>query len=70
MFGFTDSYNLSVSAALVTSHLAQRRRAHLGRAGDLEPARIERLRARWYALKVRGAVGVVERALAASGAGS
>ncbi len=61
MFGFTESYNLSVSAALVTSQLAARRRAHLGRVGDLDPARIAHLRARWYALKVRGAVGVVER---------
>ncbi len=63
MYGFTESFNLSVSAALVTSHLAMRRRAHLGRTGDLDPARLARLRARWYALKVRGAVGVVERAV-------
>ncbi len=63
MFGFTESYNLSVSAALVTSHLAARRRAHLGARGDLDPDRLAHLRARWYALKIRGAVGVIERAV-------
>lgn len=63
MYGFTQSYNLSVSAALVTSQLAARRRALLGHDGDLDPDRRQRLRARWFALKVRGAVGVVERAV-------
>jgi tRNA (guanosine-2'-O-)-methyltransferase len=62
MFGFTQSYNLSVSAALLTSQLAARRRALLGRTGDLDEPRRRRLRARWFALKVRGAAGVVERA--------
>jgi len=61
MFGFTQSYNLSVSAALALSQLATRRRAYLGTPGDLSPARLAHLRARWFALKVRGAVGVVER---------
>lgn len=61
MFGFTQSYNLSVSAALALSQLATRRRAHLGTLGDLAPDELHRLRARWIALKVRGAVGLVER---------
>jgi len=61
MFGFTRSFNLSVSVGLVMSRLAERRRAALGAAGDLPAARMLRLRARWYALKIKGAVGVVER---------
>jgi len=63
MLGFTQSYNLSVSAALVTSQLAARRRALLGADGDLDEGRRAMLRARWFALKIRGVVGVVERAV-------
>lgn|SRR5690348_13199159 len=61
MFGFTRSFNLSVSVGLVMSRLAERRRALLGADGDLPADRVHRLRARWYALKIKGAVGVVER---------
>ncbi len=64
MFGFTESYNLSVTVGLAMSRLAARRRAHLGVLGDLEPARKARLRARWFALRVRAAVHIVERKLA------
>jgi tRNA (guanosine-2'-O-)-methyltransferase len=64
MFGFTESYNLSVTVGLAMSRLAARRRAYIGRAGDLDPARCARLRARWFALRIRGVVGVLERALA------
>lgn len=63
MFGFTQSYNLSVSAALLTSQLASRRRALLGQDGDLDDDRRGRLRARWIALSIRGAAGIVERAV-------
>jgi tRNA (guanosine-2'-O-)-methyltransferase len=63
MFGFTESYNLSVTVGLAMSRLATRRRAHLGRTGDLDLARHARLRARWFALRIRGVVGVVDRAL-------
>jgi tRNA (guanosine-2'-O-)-methyltransferase len=61
MYGFTQSFNLSVSVALAQSRLAARRRAHLGAGGDLDPARRDHLRARWYALKIRNAEGVIER---------
>jgi len=61
MFGFTESFNLSVSVALVMSRLAARRRAHLGASGDLPGERRAHLRARWHALRIRGAVGVIER---------
>jgi tRNA (guanosine-2'-O-)-methyltransferase len=64
MFGFTRSFNLSVSVGVVMARLAERRRAALGAAGDLAADRMLRLRARWYALKIKGAVGVVERVYA------
>lgn len=63
MYGFTQSYNLSVSAAMLTSQLAARRRALLGRAGDLDDDRRRHLRARWFALGLRGVAGIVERTL-------
>jgi tRNA (guanosine-2'-O-)-methyltransferase len=63
MFGFTESYNLSVTVALAMSQLAARRRAALGARGDLDDRRRRELRARWFALKLRGAVGILERAL-------
>jgi hypothetical protein len=43
------------------SRLATRRRAYLGVAGDLDPVRRQRLRARWFALRVKGVAGVLER---------
>jgi tRNA (guanosine-2'-O-)-methyltransferase len=61
MHGFTESFNLSVSVALVMSRLAARRREHLGARGDLSAERKIHLRARWFALRIRGAPGVVER---------
>jgi tRNA (guanosine-2'-O-)-methyltransferase len=64
MYGFTQSFNLSVSAALVLSQLAHRRRALLGATGDLAPERRAWLRARWFALKIRAAVQVVDRLVA------
>jgi len=64
MFGFTESYNLSVTVGLAMSRLAARRRAYIGALGDLDPVRRSRLRARWFALRIRGVVGVLERALA------
>jgi tRNA (guanosine-2'-O-)-methyltransferase len=63
MFGFAESYNLSVTVALVMSAITTRRRAHLAAPGDLDDARRARLRARWLALGVRGAEAVIERAL-------
>lgn len=62
MFGFTESFNVSVSVALVMSRLAARRRAHLGATGDLPPARQTELRAAWYAAKLPAAAGILERA--------
>lgn len=63
MFGFTESYNLSVTVALAMSRLAQRRRAYLDAPGDLDDARRDRLRARWFASSVRAASAILERTL-------
>jgi tRNA (guanosine-2'-O-)-methyltransferase len=61
MFGFTRSFNLSVSVALALQHLSARRRAHLGASGDIDERERARLRARWYVHSVRGANAVVDR---------
>jgi tRNA (guanosine-2'-O-)-methyltransferase len=63
MFGFTESFNLSVTVALAMSRIAARRRAQIGALGDLDDQRRRELRARWFALKIRGAAGILERAL-------
>ncbi len=49
MYGMSESLNLSVSAALALHSIATRRRALLGRDGDLEGERLLRERARYYA---------------------
>lgn len=63
MFGFTQSLNLSVSVAVTIRELAARRRAHLGQPGDLGDAERAHLRAWWYAVGVRGAAGIIRRAV-------
>lgn len=65
MAGMTRSLNLSVATALIVSHATSRRRAALGRAGDLDDAARAVLRARFYAASVRGADSVVARHAAA-----
>ncbi len=61
MHGFSQSLNLSVSVALAMHRLAARRRRALGRLGDLDDQKRARLRARWYALGVRGADAILTR---------
>lgn len=61
MHGFTRSFNLSVSVALVLQRLAARRREHLGSPGDLDDQERALLRAQWYAHSVRAADRIVER---------
>jgi tRNA (guanosine-2'-O-)-methyltransferase len=63
MFGFTESFNLSVTVALAMSRIAARRRSAIGAPGDLSDERRRELRARWFALKIRGAPGILERML-------
>ena len=65
MYGMTESFNLSVTVGLAMSRLATRRRVHLGMPGDLDLERRTRLRAKWFALRVRAVEGVMERLVAA-----
>jgi tRNA (guanosine-2'-O-)-methyltransferase len=63
MYGFTRSFNLSVSVAISVHRTATRRRAAIGRAGDLPDQERARLRARWYELSVdsRTVEGILQR---------
>jgi len=64
MVGMTRSLNLSVAAALIAERASACRRRILGVAGgDLDEATQLRLRARFYALSVRGADAVLGRYL-------
>jgi len=58
MFGFVESYNISVSVGMTLQALLPRVRARLaaeGRLGDLTEARHRTLLARWLSEDVRGA---------------
>ena len=61
MHGFSQSFNLSVSVAVAMHRLAARRRQVMGRAGDLDDAKRAFLRARWYALGMRGVDAILAR---------
>jgi tRNA (guanosine-2'-O-)-methyltransferase len=61
MHGFSESMNLSVATAITLYTHTSRRRAALGRDGDLDEARLAELRARYYVRDVRGAVAIVRR---------
>jgi tRNA (guanosine-2'-O-)-methyltransferase len=63
MYGFTESFNLSVSVALAVQAAASRRRSAMGALGDLTSAEKDHLRARWYARDIRGAEQVLARML-------
>jgi tRNA (guanosine-2'-O-)-methyltransferase len=53
MRGFTQSFNVSVAAAVSLFHAVQRRGAERGRHGDLPEAEAEELRQRFYARSVK-----------------
>jgi tRNA (guanosine-2'-O-)-methyltransferase len=53
MAGFTQSFNVSVAAAIALSHAARARRAALGAAGDLSEADRRALRSRFYRLAAK-----------------
>jgi tRNA (guanosine-2'-O-)-methyltransferase len=63
LHGFSQSVNLSVATALTVYTHATRRRAALGREGDLGEAELLKLRARYYHRDIRGADAIVERHL-------
>ena len=62
MWGFTRSYNLSVSAALAMSETCRRYRANAGRAGDLNPEEKALLRVLWMFRSVRAAPKLLAQA--------
>jgi tRNA (guanosine-2'-O-)-methyltransferase len=62
MWGFTRSYNLSVSAALAMAEACRRFRAFAGRPGDLSPEEKARLRVLWLFRSVRAAPTLLARA--------
>lgn len=61
MYGFTQSFNLSVSVALATQRLSRRRREYLGDEGDLPGQERARLRAEWYVQSVKAAAQILAR---------
>ncbi len=63
MYGFSESMNLSVATALTVYTHATRRRAALGRTGDLDETALLELRARYYTLGMRGAEHIVARSV-------
>lgn len=65
MHGFTRSFNLSVSVALLTSRAAELRRRSLGKLGDLPDRERANRRAKWYAQDFRGADQILARFVSA-----
>jgi tRNA (guanosine-2'-O-)-methyltransferase len=64
MRGFSQSFNVSVAAAICLARAVERRELERGRHGDLGPAEAEALRDRFYALSVnqRARVALAGRA--------
>lgn len=61
--GFSESLNLSVATAITVYTHCTRRRAALGKGGDLDEAALLNLRARFYARDVRGGPALIEHYL-------
>lgn len=64
MRGFTESFNISVAAAVTLSHAVRTRVEANGSAGDLDVAARDRLRAVWYAKSVPNVRSFVRHSLA------
>jgi tRNA (guanosine-2'-O-)-methyltransferase len=71
MRGFSQSFNVSVAAAICLARAVDRREVERGRHGDLGPAEAEALRTRFYKLSVkqRGRITKAERAAERRGEG-
>ena len=64
MFGFTESFNLSVCAGMVLSTIASKKRIALKakhKTGDLSQARQDEILARWLVRDIRGAELILRR---------
>ena len=67
MFGFTESFNLSVCAGMVLSNVVAKKRSRLaleGKTGDLPIERQQSILARWLVRDIRGAELILRRARA------
>jgi tRNA (guanosine-2'-O-)-methyltransferase len=64
MGGFTESFNISVAAALVLYEVMGQRRRRNASLGDLAPEARDRIRAVWYAKSVSNVRALVEHKLA------
>ncbi len=53
MAGFTQSFNVSVAAAIALFGVVGRRRAHLGAPGDLDAQERQALRSRYWKLAAK-----------------
>jgi tRNA (guanosine-2'-O-)-methyltransferase len=65
MRGFSQSFNVSVAAAICLARAVDRREVERGRHGDLTPAEAEALLAKFYALSVNQRARVAKAAQAA-----
>lgn len=61
MAGLTGSLNVSVSAAILLRAVTERRRAHLGLPGDLDPARQAAFLAAWDQGEAKARAGFLAR---------
>lgn len=61
MYGFTESFNVSVSVGMALQTVSARRRAQIGADGDLPAERKARLLAQWLARDVRNPGAVLRR---------
>ncbi len=58
--GFTESFNISVAAAIICYQVYQDRMNRLGKMGNLNEAEITRLRAEFYARSVKNATKILK----------
>ena len=65
MRGFSQSFNVSVAAAICLARAVDRREVERGHHGDLPPAELEALRAEFYALSVNQRAKLAKAARAA-----
>ena len=68
MAGFSESFNISVAAAVALYEVRRQRVERFGRNGDMSPERIEQLRAVWYLQSVRESDLLVRRLIDDQGA--
>lgn len=61
MYGFAQSFNISVAAALCFYHIHQFRKSKLGKSGDLTSDEVERVRAYYYLRTLDSGIDILNR---------